>query len=46
MVYVKKFLFRAVKLTKDIDPNEHSYFGYGVSFDIRAWNFFVAKWQV
>ena len=28
------YLFVAVKLTKNADPNKYSYSGYGISFDV------------
>ena len=30
------FLFRAVKLTKNVDPVKYSYCGYVISFDVRG----------
>ena len=30
------FLFRAIKLTKNVDPVKYSYCGYVISFDVRG----------
>ena len=29
-------MFGVIKLTKNVDPNKDSYFGYGIGFDSRS----------
>ena len=29
-------MFGVIKLTKNVDPNKYSYFGYGIGFDSRS----------
>ena len=33
---LKECSFGAVKLTKNADPDKHSYYGYGIGFDSRS----------
>ena len=42
---LENYLFGAVKLTKNTDPENNKYPGYGVRFDARG-SFFVIRWQL